>query len=233
MKSFSFLFLLLFLSPSVRAESAAPATALAAPLVRSLGRNLVYLRVHTLPDDLPASVSSPGHPVSLVVDLRFVQASDKAAGAFSAWLKFQAKPATPVIVLINAQTSPALLAPLDDAVSPAGVVSIGPASAALKPDIALALSADADRLAYDALEHGTPIEELITPKLDKARHDEATMSKERAAGVTSEEDSDSDFIEETPTPVKPAEPMAHAPFDAVLQRALQLHRALLALRKIP
>jgi hypothetical protein len=234
-KSFPVLVLVLVLAPFaslVHAESATPATTPAAPLVRSLGRNLVYLRVHTLPDDLPAAISSPQHPVSLVVDLRFVQAGDKAVRAFAAWLKFQARPATPVIVLINAQTSPALLAPLDDAVSPPGVVSIGPAAATIKPDIALALTAEADRLAYEALEHGTPVEELITPRLDKTRHDESTINKERVTGAA--DDEESDFIEAAPPPpAKAAEPVAPVPFDAVLQRALQLHRALLALRKIP
>jgi hypothetical protein len=237
-KSFSFLFSLWLLPTfggaaeiTVPAVGPAPLRAAAQPL----GRNFFYVRVHTLPDDLPAAV--PESHDSIVLDLRFVSAGKEAAEAFAAWLKFQARPAFPVVVLINAHTSPALLRPLSEARSPAGVVCIGPADPTIKPDIALNVSDEADRAAYEAFEHGVPLAELISPKLDKVRHDEATIAKERASGAGDSFDgeTDDDFlpVANAPAAVATAAPAAPSgPVDAVLQRALQLHRALLALKKI-
>jgi len=206
----------------------------AAPAVeQSLGQNLAYLRIHQLPGDLPnASVPRKG---SLVLDLRFVSADQDAAAAFEAWLNFQSRPTTTTIVLINAQTAPALLSALAPDNVPARVVTVGPAADTIKPDIALKLPDGADRAAYDALEHGTPLDSLVARKIDKPRHDEAAAVKERAGGDAS------DAATDGPDESVPAEPGSAAtptptpvpvPLDAVLQRAVQLHRALLALRKI-
>jgi hypothetical protein len=215
----------------------APATPLAAAPARAaaqpLGRNFYYVRVHTLPDDLPAAV--PETHDLIVLDLRFVSARRDAADAFAAWLKFQARPSSPVVVLVNARTSAELLVPLAEANSPAGVVCIGPADPGIKPDIAVNVSADDDRAAYDAFEHGTPLAELIATKFDKTRHDEAAIARERANGgadLSGEDETDDDFLPVVRPPVAAA-PLAKAvPVDAVLQRALQLHRALVALKKI-
>ncbi|MSU69716.1 MAG: hypothetical protein EXS39_02855 [Opitutaceae bacterium] len=210
------------------AFAAPPAASAAAAVAHPLGRNLAYVRVHSLPGDLPAS--STRHQGLLVLDLRFVQADEDASRAFAAWLKFQARPAFPVIVLVNAQTSLTLLAPLADSQSPAGVISIAPAAESIRADIVLHLAAEDDRLAYDAFEHGAPLEELIAPRLDKARHDESTVNQERATGAANGADPDStNDLVSRPNAGARASPV---PLDAVLQRAVQLHRALLALGKI-
>lgn len=233
-KSFSLLLSVLLLPAiAIAAEVAAPAVAPAQThgAAQPLGRNFLYVRVHTLPDDLPAAAPEPHD--SIVLDLRFVSAGKEAAEAFAAWLKFQARPAFPVVVLINASTSPALLRPLGEARSPAGVVCIGPADPAIKPDIALNIPAEADRAAYEAFEHGVPLADLITPKFDKVRHDEATMAKERASAADSNDgETDDDFLPIANAPATVAPPAPVVPVDAVLQRALQLHRTLLALKKI-
>lgn len=232
-----FLFFSALLLPALAgaAEIAAadPGPAPTAAAAQSLGRNFYYVRVHALPGDLPAAAPEPHD--SIVLDLRFVSAGKEAAEAFAAWLKFQARPASPVVVLVNARTSPALLGPLSEARSPAGVVCIGPADPAIKPDIAVNISADADRLAYEAFEHGVSLADLITPKVDKIRHDESTIAQERSASAanSSDDETDDDFL---PAANSRATGMtkttAVVPVDAILQRALQLHRALVALKKI-
>jgi hypothetical protein len=221
------LFLFLGLTLFARADTAE----------RSLGQNLDYLRVHALPEDLPASPAPRKN--ALVVDLRFVKANQEAATAFSAWLQFQSRPASPVIVLINNQTAPALLTSLASK-APAGVVTIGPAARGFKPDVALEVTSEADRAAYDALENGTALDDLFIPKLDKPRHDEASNAKERAGGPVVANDADATdenpIVEskekEKDKEVKKAADAPSAPFDTVLQRAVHLHRALLALKKI-
>ena len=222
-------FALILPAPAGRAAPPSP------PDGHPLGRNVTYARVHALPADLPSSTAV--HQGSLVLDLRFVPAGAEEAQAFAAWLKFQARPAAPVIVLINAQTSPALFAPLADAEAPPGVVSIGPAAAGIKPDLALDVTAEADRRAYEAFEHGTPLTELVTPKLDKTRHDEAEIARERTAAANGDvpdgDAGDDDLPAGPPKTITAVLVSPPAPVDAVLQRALQLHRALLALRKIP
>jgi len=214
-------------TPIVLPAASAPVRAAAQPL----GRNFFYVRVHTLPEDLPTAAPEPHD--SIVLDLRFVSADRAAAQAFAAWLKFQARPSAPVVVLINAGTSPALLVPLGEAKPTAGVVCIGAADPAIKPDIALNISAEADRAAYDAFEHGIPLADLVAPKLDKIRHDEATVAKERATPAdSSDADADEDFLPVVSGPAAVAPPKPVIPVDAVLQRALQLHRALVALKKL-
>ncbi len=229
MKRFSLFFILL--SVVLRAAPAVPPVTPPKSAGQTLEPHLIYLRVHALPEDLPATpLSATG---SLVLDLRFVSAGPDAASAFATWLNARSRPQSPVLVLINRETSPALLTLLTTPPLPAGMVSLGAAAPGVRPDIALILAADADRTAYEALEHGTPLAELINPKLDKVRHDEAAMARERAAGINSETDeelplpSPDDEKAKSPATVAPAPPV-----DRVLQRAVQLHHALQALGKI-
>ena len=207
---------------------AAPCGAGAAPLERDLGRGLAYLRVAQLPADLPTKVADPHK--ALVLDLRFVSADETAAKAFEAWLKFRASANSPLTILLNAETSPLLLHVFLTPSLPSGVVTIGPASSDCKADVGVDVSPQADRLAYDALAKGTPIEDLVARKLDKPRRDEAELARQRTNGNTDED-------AEEPAPksaATPAAPAVKAPVaDLVLVRAVQLHRALLALRRLP
>ena len=207
---------------------ATPHGANAAPLERDLGRGLAYLRVTQLPADLPAKVAEPHR--ALVLDLRFVSADATAVKAFEAWLGFHASASSPLTILLNAGTSPLLLHAFLTPSLPSGVVTIGPASNEFKADIPVAVSPQADRLAYDALAKGTPIEDLVARKLDKPRRDEAELARQHNNGNTDEED-------EAPSPkpaATPAPPAVEAPVtDLILVRAVQLHQALLALRRLP
>jgi hypothetical protein len=217
--AFSFLLLVLVLA-TLRGAAAAP-------LERDLGRGLTYRRVTQLPADLPTKSAEPHQ--ALVLDLRYASADASTVQGFEAWLKFRASANSPLAILINNETSPLLLRVFLAAPALPGVATIGPASDDFNVDVPVNVSPQADRLAYDALANGTPIEDLVARKLDKPRRDEAELARQHNNGNT-DEDSDA------PPPkaaTVPAPPAVEAPVtDLVLVRAVQLHRALLALRRL-
>ena len=206
--------LLALLAAAAALAPAAPAAA----LVRDLGQGLVYYRVHELPEDLP-STPITGRPGACVLDLRFAKAGESEAATLRAWIKFNVSTRTPIFVLENAVTAPSLLAAVPGN-GPPGLIVLAPAAARASPDIAVRVSAEDDRLAYDALESGAPVESLLRDFPDKPRIDEAYLEKEHIS------DSDApDLPTDKPLPPRPL-------VDAMLQRAVQLHRGLLALKKI-
>ena len=203
-----------------------------APLTADLGQGLVYHRAHALPAELPNADSPRGQPC--VLDLRFATGDADAAAALESWLKSHALPRTPVFVLANAATSSPVRAVLAHrtANSPSLVV-IGPQAAAFAPDLTLAVDADADRAAYDAADQGTPLAKLITEIVEKSRNDEASIARERLAPPNDSDTPRPPPPDSPPAPATtPAPPPPPALLDRVLQRAVQLHRALLALKKI-
>lgn len=194
----------------------------AAPLERDLGQGLAYLRVHALPADLPASAAA-GHPV--VLDLRYVAGGPAEAAGLFAWLKHHAGIRTPVFLLANDRTGAALLAPLNSPEAVTGLIILGAAAPGFEPDIALAVPPAEERRAYDALEHGAATDSLVVTRTDKPRNDEATLAKARLADPADGDDEPP--AEEKPKPAPPPQVI-----DAVLQRAVQLHRSLLALKRL-
>ncbi|HWA87926.1 MAG TPA: hypothetical protein VG710_16980 [Opitutus sp.] len=215
--SFSFLVLFLVLSVSR-----------AAPLERDLGEGLLYYRAHEIPADLPAAAPK-SH--ALVLDLRYTSATPGGASALAGWMKSRATADWPVLVILNSETSPALRAAFAAGHRPGpGVITLAPRSSALTPDISLPVSTDADRRAYDALEHGATVESLVTENADKPRHDEAELAHEHANPPPEPDDLDSLADEPAADKDTPAPP---APIvDRLLERAIQLHRGLLALHRI-
>lgn len=197
------------------------ATALsAAPVTRDLGQGLVYFRAHHLPADLPADAALKRRPC--VLDLRYVAADAAGAQAFDHWLRSHAAPKTPVMVIANQDTSPLLLKPYASATAVPGLIVIGPAAANLATDIAVNVTPRRERRAYDALETGESVEQLIDDNPPKARNDEARLARDHL--------SDTEMAAENPPPT-PDAPPPH-PVDPELQRAVQLHRALLALKRL-
>ena len=186
------------------------------PAPRDLGLGLCYYRVHELPRDLPSSGKGPAGPC--VLDLRFARSDEPSCAALGAWIRFNASARTPVFVLENSETSPALLAVVPGGLP--GLVVLAPRAEKLVADIAVAVSADADRKAYEAADKGAPLESLIHDYPEKPRVDEAYLEKEHL--------SDSDALDSVAD--KPGPPMPLV--DAVLQRAVQLHRGLLALKRL-
>jgi hypothetical protein len=192
-------------------------TAGAAPLTRDLGRNLVLYRIHALPADLPPSDTGRKQPC--VLDVRYVETNAEDAAALHAWIKFHASPRTPVFILANAKTERALIAPFTSDRATGSILVIGAPTPGFRPDIAVQTTADNERAAYDALEKGAELPALLTENSDKARNDEASLSHDRSTDPV-----------ETATAAKSGQ--APVPTDAALQRAVHLHRALVALKKI-
>jgi hypothetical protein len=199
---------------------AAPAVR-SAPLQRDLGMGLAYVRVHVLPDDLPGSAAVGPHPC--VLDVRYVQGSEADAGALLGWLKQHAGVHTPVFLLANRDTSGALLAPLNSPDAVTGLVIVGARAPGFSPDIALPVAPADERRAYDAMEHGASVESLITDHALKSRNDEATLARARLSDSGAD---DADAPAAAPAATPPAV------IDPVLQRAVQLHRSLLALKRL-
>jgi hypothetical protein len=191
--------------------------AAAAALVRDLGQGLTYYRIHVIPQDQPAPTA--GRPGACVLDLRFAKSDELGASALKSWVVFNVSAHSPIFVLENAETDPALLA-VFPARGPVGLVVLAPVSARIAPHVAVPVSPEDDRKAYDALEKGADINLLLSDYPDKPRIDEAYLEKEHIA------DSDAPEIPtDKPLPPRPL-------VDAMLQRAVQLHRGLLALKKI-
>jgi len=187
----------------------------AAPVEHSLGQGLIYVRVHQLPADLPANPE--GRAPACVVDLRYVEADPATATALGAWLKFRAGPREPVFVLVNGKTAPALLLTLRAHDPRAGIVLISAAAGLARPDLTVPATAEAERKAYDAFETGTALTTLTTDYPDKVRIDEASLNHERPA----EGEPDNG---DAPQPTQV--------IDAALQRAIHLHRTLVALKRL-
>lgn len=207
------------------------ASAHAALLERDLGLGLVYDRVHQLPADLPSDTTAPGvskKPRAIILDLRYSAANAAGVLALDTWLKAHAGPAHPIILLLNRATPRAVTRMLAARDSATGLVAIGTPSPDFDPDIVLPAEPAAERTAYDALEHGAVIDTLINDTPEKVRHDEAELAESRRNPAPLDDDTD----DSAPPPPEPA-PAAPRVIDHPLQRAVQLHRALLALRKIP
>ncbi|HEX3730773.1 MAG TPA: hypothetical protein VHV47_13270 [Opitutaceae bacterium] len=207
------LLLLLALAPGLRA----------APLERDLGQGLVYWRAHAVPEDLPAAIGRR----PCVLDVRYVEGGERAGAELLAWLKAHASPHTPVFLLANGETSGALLSPLNSADAVLGLVVIGAQTKDFEPDLGLKVSASEERKAYEALEHGASVDSLINERVEKVRNDEETLEKAHAEGEDAPDDTDA------APPSPPAKAVPPQLIDASLQRAVQLDRALLALKRLP
>lgn len=192
----------------------------AAPLERDLGYGLVYVRVRNLPADLPTKAVT-GRVPPCVVDVRYVAADAEGAAAFLTWVKARATPRSPIFILANAETSAALRESLASHQRGSGIAVVGVPGKNFQPHVAVKTSPENERRAYDALAAGTPVAKLLADNPDKVRNDEASLSKDRVAEASADAATDVLTGKREPPPI-----------DATLQRAVHLHRALVALRKI-
>jgi hypothetical protein len=199
--------------------------AFAASQARDLGLGLTYFRVHNLPADLPAEASARGHPC--VLDLRYVAGGGAEAAALGSWVASHSAPRTPVLLLANAGTSRALLAGLGSPDSVPGLVILGAAAPGFQPDVAVSTSTETEHRAYAALDNGAPIDSLVTESIDKPRNDEAMLAREHLPDSALGDDGEPDAADATGRRAAPRQLI-----DAVLQRAVQLHRTLLALKRL-
>jgi hypothetical protein len=190
----------------------------AATLPRDLGKGLTYYRVHELPADQPSPLA--GRPGACIIDLRYAKADEASAATLRAWIKFNVSVRAPIFVLENAQTDPSLLAAIPGSGQP-GLVVLAPFTDRVAPDVAVHVSPADDRRAYEALEKGADVGSLLSDYPDKPRVDEAYLEKEHIA--------DSEAPDVPSEKAAPPLPLT----DPLLQRAVQLHRGLLALKRIP
>lgn len=202
--------------------------AAAVPIERDLGGGLFYYRVANLPADLPAA--DPAVKRAQVLDLRYAEGDAGAPGPLTAWLKARATPRAPVFVLANAKTSSAILSLLAKHDPSQGVIVIGAETPGFAPDIALKVSPEIERKAYDALLLRPDTDWLLKDNPTKIRNDEARLSREHLPDFVA-----SGSAADEPTPANGKEVAPHLPahlVDVVLQRAVHLHRALLGLKRI-
>lgn len=205
-----------------------------------LGQGLSYLRIHSLADSEAALRKAVPGAGALVLDLRYATASDESPAALQAALAGRS-PNTPLFILVSPATPPAL----GRVISATPTLTLGAAGSRPTPKVVVQTDASADRRAFDALDAGTALAKLISGKIEKERFDEATLVHEFKNG--NHDAAPPPAPDPTAAlPGNPSEPgvagtntgsaaasnvAPPAPLvDRVLQRAVHLHRALLALR---
>lgn len=180
-----------------------------------LGSGLSYLRVQSLAD----AVKAVATPNALVLDLRHATADDAAAALLQTALAGRS-PNVLLFILVSPET-PTVLLPV---ISSSPAITLGAAGSRPVPAIVVHTDAAADRQAYDALDAGIPLATLISGKIEKDRFDEATLVEEFKNGGSG--------LESFPAPTAEDRSKKPVPLsDRVLQRAVHLYHALLALRQ--
>jgi len=179
-------------------------------LERDLGRGLVYMRITQVPDDLPVRSKTP----AIVIDLRYASGDD-----ISEWLTTYAAPQTPIFVLANTATQETLWL---SAKNVAGSITIGIAAENFAPDIALDMTHEEEKRAYDVLPKTTDINSLLLPPTEKERYDETAMIEENLAKIQ--------IVVAKPEAVIRADADTPQLIDQAILRAVQIHRGWLVLR---
>ena len=207
-----------------------------APLEADLGQGLSYLRPIQAEEDI-ASLRAPlSQRGALILDFRGVKATPETAHLLRATLQSHAATDRLRFILINESTSLELRAAATARLP--GIVSLAPASEnPVGADVSVITAAQLETRAIEIIEKGGPVTQLLPSAVEKERYDEASLVRDHAQGKDREP---------PPTPKKPGpvpaiadknaesatEAEANAPVvDAVLHRAVQLHRTLLALKK--
>lgn len=188
-----------------------------------LGQGLSYLRVHSVADSEVALRKAVPGTGALVLDLRYATANDESAAALKTALAGRSAN-TRLFILVSPATPPAL----GPVISASPALTLGAAGSLPAPKVVVQTDVATDRRAYDALEAGTALTQLISGKIEKERFDEASLVQEFKSGNPDA------MPPPTPDPtIAPPAGAVEKPValtDRVLQRAVHLHRALLALK---
>ena len=212
MKTFSFLVLLLVL----------PAWACTAEPI-DLGQGLTYLRINSLTKSAADLNAALLRPAALVLDLRYTVDEPAAADILRV---LNSQPAKPTLYVLVSRATPASVAGILTSTS-ARLVTLGVKDSRPAAQVVVEQTPEADRAAYAAYDSGTDLAHLISGKIEKDRFDEATLVHEFKSG-----NHDAKPPEAAPAPGKDAPAAPAAPLiDRVLQRAVHLHHALLALKR--
>lgn len=196
----------------------------AGPIERDLGEGLAYFRIRAVPTDLPSDEAV--HKRVCVLDLRYTEVDAMAARVLDGWIRLHAATRRPMLLLVNRETSTNIQRALAERDGIPGLLTIGGPNLHFAPDIAVNTASDAERRAYEALENGTDLPSLVTDNPTKQRNDEASLARERPVDFPT--DSDGAGSTEKPASEKSKAP----PTDVALQRAIHIHRALKAMKKI-
>lgn len=207
-----------------------------APVEISLVSGLAYKRLQTLPED---AVDLPRG--AAVIDLRGTRpAAADAIDRVGDWVKASSHPPLR-LVLIDSTTAGEIVQELER--RHRYLITLGAASPAISPDVAVATPLRADEQARDALDAGKSPQDLLPSRLEKRRYDEAAMVRDHANGVPLPDSppdlSDPEEKEASAAPAPSADkaaivqaPPPATPQDVVLQRAVHLYEALVALKQI-
>lgn len=190
---------------------------------QDLGEGLQYLRIAHTPSDLPKKDARSEGLSARIIDLRATDGDRLGLETLIAWLQFQAKSEVPTLVLLNRQT-PAPLARYILSNRLPAQLSFSAKGCLLNTDISVDTSLEKDLSAVESIDQGNAVAGLITLSIEKERYDEAQISNEHAAGAyrRDAEPPDTDKNDKTAEPPREADP--------VLARAVQVQRALAALR---
>ncbi|MFT3867068.1 MAG: hypothetical protein QM715_01095 [Nibricoccus sp.] len=213
---------------------------LRAAIEKDLGQALLFLRVTDASADQSLLIDTIERRAALVLDLRGLNGDAAFVRALHSALAKPPLPHAVRMVLINAATAPAIVATLeDDALL--SVITLGPRSAKVIADIQITITAEEERRALEALSNDTPLEKLINYSREKRRYDEAKLVHDHVNGIAPSDDElpldaeDDTVAPDSPTKKKSGDTAKKAdqpPHDLVLERAVQLHRSLLALKKL-
>jgi len=226
-KSFLSFFLLLVLSVSAISARATELT--------DLGEGLSYLRVQSFGDSAKGLDAAVRERDFLVVDLRHAATTAESAGLLRAALAARTSK-QPAFILVGPATPAAIGEVLNSATD--HCLTLGVKESAPAPQVIIDQPAATDRLAYEALDSGQPLASLISGKITKERYDETALMKEFNGGNTNPsppagpDPTAKPNPEKSPTtePVAPGVSKVEPLIDRVLQRAVHLHRAMLAIK---
>jgi hypothetical protein len=197
---------------------AAPAALTPTPL----DAGLAYVRVHSFAADGKAMQAACSAGGALVIDLRYPAFQDGDEAVLQQALATR-NGNPPLYVLVSPSTPGPFGLALTRIAAP--LTTLGIADSIPPPKVVVFQSAEMDRRAYDAADAGKELSGLISGKIPKERYDEASLVN--------------DFNNGNPNPEPPAAPDPREPragaktaplVDRVLQRAVQLNRALVAIK---
>ena len=212
--------------------TATPATTartstLATPLLRALPGGLSYLRARDL-----AQLDGAASPAEMIIDLRGLRETTPDGATRLGTLLASGSARTLRLVLIDPNTSADLLAVVK--ASKGRHLTLGANLPAGAVDVAVATPAERDQQAVAALDSGRPPESLLETRQEKVRYDESSMVRDHAKGLPIPDAPPELETEPGKADAKSASTAAaEAPLvDRVLERALHLHRALRAIRRL-
>ena len=211
-------------------SSATTAPAPASGSVQELEKGLTYARISDLGRDASELEAALGK-ATLILDLRDATGTTAAAKTLAGRLvQMPPKPTDHRLILINPHTAAPILSAVQ--IAEPRQLTVGPRADGFQVDIAVPTSAEDDERAFAAFASGTPLKQLDDSNPEKKRYDEATLAKNRAAAVA-EAEGDSDDLDtpadsQTPSAASEKKPEKQI-HDYVLERAIQLHHALLVI----